>query len=131
MVAKSNGYQKRWAENLLDKIEKGEHIISVYPYPVQIWKLGDQSLFSMGGELVVDYAIEFKRIFGPDIFVLGYSNDVMAYIPSSAILKEGGYEGASSQIAFGLPGAWKKNVETLIIDEVLRLARQAGVPQKK
>lgn len=125
----TSDYQKHWAENLLNKIDSGKPVRSSYPYPVQIWKLGDQTIISLGGELVIDYAIEFKRIFGQDIFVMGYSNDVMAYIPSAAILKEGGYEGVSSQIAFGLPAAWKSNIETVIIEEVLRLARQAGVPR--
>jgi hypothetical protein len=129
IVEKTSDYQKHWAENLLAKIERGEPIRSSYPYPVQIWKLGDQPIISLGGELVIDYAIEFKRIFGQDIFVMGYSNDVMAYIPSAAILKEGGYEGMSSQIAFGLPAVWKSNIETVIIGEVLRLARKAGVPE--
>lgn len=131
MIKKSSGYQKHWAENLLHKIETGEPIMSSYPYPVQIWKIGDQPVISMGGELVIDYAIEFKKLFGQDIFVIGYSNDVMAYIPSAAILKEGGYEGASSQIAFGLPSEWKENIETVIIREVEKLAKQAGVPQVK
>jgi neutral ceramidase len=129
IVEKTSDYQKHWAENLLNKIERGEPIRSSYPYPVQIWKLGDQPIISLGGELVIDYAIEFKRIFGQDIFVMGYSNDVMAYIPSAAILKEGGYEGMSSQIAFGLPAVWKSNIETLIIGEVLRLARKAEIPE--
>lgn len=62
--------------------------------------------FALGGEVVIEYAIELKRIFGQNTFVLGYSNDVMAYIPNSAILTEGGYEGASSQIVYGLPSTW-------------------------
>jgi hypothetical protein len=98
---------------------------------VQIWKIGEQPVISMGGELVVEYAIEFKKRFGQDIFVIGYSNDVMAYIPSTDILREGGYEGASSQIAFGLPAAWKDNIEEKIIGEVIRLTAQAGIPQVK
>jgi hypothetical protein len=127
MAGKSKGYQKRWAEDLIRNMEKGEPIMSTYPYPVQIWKLGELPVISMGGELVVEYAIEFKKRFGQDIFVIGYSNDVMAYIPSSGILKEGGYEGFSSQIAFGLPAAWKDNIEGVIINEVERLALKAGL----
>jgi neutral ceramidase len=127
IAAKSTGYQKRWAEDLIHSMEKGETIISSYPYPVQVWKLGEQPVISMGGELVVEYAIEFKKEFGQDIFVMGYCNDVMAYIPSEKILREGGYEGASSQIAFGLPAAWKENIESAIVGEVERLAGQAGI----
>jgi hypothetical protein len=77
---------------------------------------------------VVEYANELKKIFGQEIFVLGYSNDVMAYIPNVAILREGGYEGASSQMVYGLPNTWKENIESLIIQQVLTLAKQVGVP---
>lgn len=64
----------------------------------------------LGGEVVIEYSIVLKQIFGQDIFVLGYSNDVMAYIPSATILGEGGYEGATSQMVYGLPGTWKFRV---------------------
>ncbi len=124
----SENYQKRWATRLLGKIQAGDSLITSYPYPVQVWKLGDQPIFVLGGEVVVEYAIELKRIFGEEIFVLGYSNDVMAYIPTSAILREGGYEGASSQMVYGLPNTWKINIEALIIQQLLQLAKQVGVP---
>jgi len=127
IVKRSSGYQKQWAEELLNKMKTGEEIMTSYPYPVKAWKLGEQPVIILGGELTVDYAIRLKRIFGNDIFVMGYSNDVMAYIPSTSILREGGYEGASSQIAFGLPAAWAADIETRIIGEALKTAGQAGI----
>ena len=36
----------------------------------------------------------------------GYANDVMAYIPSLRVLKEGGYEGGGAMIYYGLPTVW-------------------------
>ncbi|WP_317170109.1 hypothetical protein [Rhodocytophaga rosea] len=127
----SSDYQKRWATRLVKQIEQGQSFKTSYPYPVQIWQLGDQTLISLGGELVVGYAIELKRIFGPDIFVLGYSNDVMAYIPSSTILKEGGYEGESSQMVYGLPSKWAPTIEASIFGEIMRLAEQVGLQKVK
>ena len=119
----SSASQKRWAEGLLEKINRGENLMTSYPYPVQVLKLGDQLVFSLGGELVIEYAIELKRIFGEDIFVFGYSNDPnVAYIPSATVLKEGGYEGATSQIAKGLPGPWAPDIETIILKEAMDLA---------
>lgn len=79
----------------------------------------------------MEYAIRLKHIFGQQIFVLGYSNDVMAYIPTAAVLREGGYEGATSQMAFGLPSPWSATIETTILQEVMRLAEQVGVPVEK
>jgi hypothetical protein len=54
----------------------------------------------------------------------------MGYIPNGTILKEGGYEGASSQMVYGLPGSWKAGIEALIIDQVVQLSKQVGVTTK-
>jgi hypothetical protein len=124
----SSGYKKRWADNLLARLNDGQSLSASYPYPVEVWKIGDQPVIILGGEVVVGYAVELKRIFGRDVFVLGYSNDVMAYIPTAAILREGGYEGASSQMVYGLPSPWRADIETLILQEVLQLAKQSEVP---
>ena len=119
-------YIKRWADNMLDKMEKEEPFINSYPYPLQVWHMGDQMVINMGGEVVVEYAIKLKQIFGQDIFVIAYSNDDMAYIPSVTILEEGGYEGLISQMVYGLPSTWKPDIESMIIQEIVRLAEQAG-----
>lgn len=120
-------YQKRWAKRLLQKLQNGDTLIKSYPYPVEVWKIGDQPIIALGGEVVVEYSNAFKKLFGQNIFVFGYSNDVMAYIPDVEILREGGYEGASSQMVYGLPNTWNANIESLIINGVLRLAEQVGV----
>jgi hypothetical protein len=83
---------------------------------------------ALGGELLIEYAIELKKIFGPDIFVLGYSNDVMAYIPSETVLKEGGYEGTRSAI---FTVQWNLNIQSAILGEIARLAEKAGVQPGK
>ncbi|MEX2573453.1 MAG: neutral/alkaline non-lysosomal ceramidase N-terminal domain-containing protein [Balneolaceae bacterium] len=127
IAAETRGYQQIWAAHQLDIMERGETRMTEYPYPVQVWKLGDQPVISLGGELVTDYAIELKRIYGQDSFILGYSNDVMAYIPSAGILREGGYEGDTSHMVRGMPAVWDATVETVILGEVLKVAEQAGV----
>lgn len=124
-------YLKRWATRMLTEMKQGKPFLSSYSYPLQIWKLGDQPIFSFGGELVIEYAIACKKRFGQDIFVMGYSNDVMAYIPSATILKEGGYEGASSQMVYGLPSVWAASVPELIYQEINKLAEQVGIPKAK
>ena len=129
MVNEYSDYQKRWAVRLLNKIEHGESLMTSYPYPIQIWRLGDQTIMTMGGEVVVEYAIQLKRIFGQDIFVLGYSNDRMGYIPSALILKEGGYEGETSIMTSELPSPWAPGVETVILSQIEQLAEKTGVPK--
>lgn len=109
-------YEKAWAENLLLQLDQDLEISQAYPYyPVQTWQLGHQRLIALGGELVVDYAIRLKRLLGQDLFVMGYSNDVMAYIPSLRILREGGYEGFTSSRVYNLPAPWALAIEEIII----------------
>ena len=54
-------------------------------------------------------------------WVSAYCNDVMAYIPSLRVLKEGGYEGATSMIYYGQPTVWSERVEEDIIAAVNRV----------
>lgn len=130
IASKETGYIKNWALNMIKRSGQGEVFIRKYPYPVQLWKLGDQAIIALGGEPVVDYAINMKKLLGPDLFVMGYSNDVMAYIPTAEILREGGYEGHTSQMAFGMPAKWKESIEPAIMNEVSRLAIKAGMSLK-
>lgn len=50
--------------------------------------------------------------------VAGYSNDVMAYIPSRRILQEGGYEAFDSMYYYGLPASWAPSIEEKILATV-------------
>jgi hypothetical protein len=73
----------------------------------------------LGGEVVVDYALRLKKEFGGEsLWVAGYSNDVMAYIPSLRVLKEGGYEGGGAMLYYGLPSEWDEKVEETIVGGV-------------
>ncbi|MCE5345147.1 MAG: neutral/alkaline non-lysosomal ceramidase N-terminal domain-containing protein [Bacteroidales bacterium] len=125
----ANGYEKRWASNQLAYLKRNGSLRTSYPYPVQIWKLGDQPLMTLGGELVIQYSIELKKLFGTDIFVMGYANDVMTYIPSETVLKEGGYEGESSKMVYGMPSKWNSDIQVKILNEFKKLAAKAGVKQ--
>lgn len=120
-------YQKRWAERMLVKVKAGEKMITAYPYPIQVWTFGNHPMVSLGGELVVEYAINVKQMLGPDALVFGYSNDVINYIPTSTILKEGGYEGDIAHMVYGLPAKWQPGIEANILNEVRRLAIEAGI----
>ncbi len=126
--SKTPDYLKRAAQELIKRLDRGESIKDSYPYPCQVWKLGDQTIMALGGELLVQYALDLKKTFGPDIFVMGYSNDIMAYIPSEAVLREGGYEGTRSPV-YTTP--WNINIQSTILNEMARLAEVAGVKPAK
>ncbi len=129
IIYTSEGYIKAWAVDLQEKMKTGQPIPESYPYPVEFWQIGDQELISLGGELLSGYSIQLKKILGNDIFVMGYANDVMAYIPTKQVLFEGGYEGETSQMVYGMPATWKKGLEDKIIHQTVELVKQA-VPGK-
>jgi len=109
------------AKMLLDKIADGKPLPQTYPYPVQTWRLGEIQFVTLGGEVVVDFAVRLKsELQGVKTFVAGYANDVMAYIASRRVLREGGYEGASAMIYYGLPTRWDLSSEDDIVNEVHR-----------
>jgi hypothetical protein len=115
------------AKALLKKIDAGEKLPDSYPYPVQTWRLGKTiTLVALGGEVVVDYSLRLKKEFGTGVWVMGYANDVMAYIPSARVLKEGGYEGGAAMVYYGLPAVWGPRVEELVVTEVARQVKSLG-----
>jgi hypothetical protein len=110
------------AKMLLKKIETQGSLAPTYPYPVEVWRLGELTWVFLGGEVVVDYSLRIKRNLGSShTWVSGYCNDVMAYLPSLRVLKEGGYEGGGAMVYYGLPSPWSETVEEKIIDAVRRL----------
>jgi hypothetical protein len=120
----TNKYVAMRAKMLLEEIDAGHPLSPTYPYPVQRWRLGDgPDWFLLGGEVVVDFANRIKsEQRGPKTWVAGYTNDVMAYIPSRRVLTEGGYEGGGAMVYYGIPTVWSERVEEQIMTEVNRQA---------
>jgi hypothetical protein len=111
----------RWAKRMLQLIDDGVEFPATYPYPVQVWQLGQLLLISLGGEAVVDYSLLLKAQFGPSAWVCGYANDMAAYIPSRRVWEEGGYEGGPHLDEYGRPAwRWAGDVEERIVAAVKR-----------
>ena len=113
---------RKRAEKLLKTLDdKGKLDDHYRHYPIQVWTLGDQVVWvALGGEVVVDYSLRLKKELpkGRTLWVTAYANDVMAYIPSRRVLKEGGYEGDSSQVYYGQPTKWAAGIEEIIVEAV-------------
>ncbi|MBI2933390.1 MAG: neutral/alkaline non-lysosomal ceramidase N-terminal domain-containing protein [Planctomycetes bacterium] len=94
---------------------------TVYPFPVQLWRVGsDLAWVALGGETVVDYSLRIKNELGRETWVTGYANDTMGYVASARVLGEGGYE---SYLGWAFVNArWGSQVEELIIGKVHELA---------
>ncbi len=130
MVARqksSDLYEQRRGASLLAELEANGKVRESYPYPVQTLRLGTLTLIALGGEVVVDYSLRLKRELAqsaPLVWVAGYSNDVMAYIPSERVLSEGGYEGGGAMRFTNLPNPWRPGIEQRIISTVIGQVEQ-------
>ena len=121
-----NRYAASRASKWLKHLESGQPIPQNYDYPLGLWQLGDHiEWITLGGEVVVDYALRFKKEYGSHVWVSGYSHDVMAYIPSKRVWTEGGYEGGGSMVYYGQPVRWSPDVEFQVTQAVQRLMRTA------
>jgi hypothetical protein len=75
----------------------------------------DLTFVALSGETCVDYSLRLKREFGGPgaLWVAGYSNDILAYIPSRRVLLEGGYEAFRSLMYWSNPLHPDKFADTL------------------
>jgi len=119
-LGSSDVYTQRNAQLMLAILDRDGKLPDHYPYPIEVWQFGkDLTLIALGGEVVVDYSLRFKRQYGFDnVWVAGYSNDVFAYIPSRRVLLEGGYEGGGAMLVYGQPAPFTWAVEETIAEKV-------------
>jgi hypothetical protein len=115
-----NSGRRRHAERMIEAIEKSRPIRSEYPhYSVHAFALGDRlTMVALSGEVVVDYAIRLKRELGGegrDLWIAAYADDVIGYIPSVRVLKEGGYEAGEAFYGSTWPTPLAEDIESIVV----------------
>jgi hypothetical protein len=123
-----NSGRKRHAQRMIEAIDAGRPIRTEVPYAVQAFALGDDlTLLALSGEVVVDYAIRLQGSLGGEgrtLWVAAYANDVMGYIPSVRVLREGGYEAVESFYGSTYPAPWAEDVESIVIKTATAMVEQ-------
>jgi hypothetical protein len=116
-------YMRERAKLYLKLLDAGQPLPKTVKLPVSALRLGNDLTFVlMAGEVVVDYSKRLKRLLAADqLWPIGYAYEVPCYIPSSRIIKEGGYEAESSLIYYGYYGPFRADVEDVIISGVTDL----------
>ncbi|MFV1995304.1 MAG: neutral/alkaline non-lysosomal ceramidase N-terminal domain-containing protein [Verrucomicrobiales bacterium] len=133
-IEATSGAEKAYAEFLLEELEARGSLPVSYPVPVQVARFGDSlTLVAIGGEVTVDYSLRLKREIGEStgapVWVAGYSNDVMSYIPSDRVLREGGYEGKTSMYYSRSDlhsGSWAEGIEERLVEAAHALVRKTS-----
>jgi hypothetical protein len=126
-AADPNVHVQKRAKQYLSRLERGEALPGSVNLPISVLTLGDRLTFVfMGGEVVVDFALRFKRLLPHETpWLVGYAYDVPCYIPSMRVLREGGYEAHSSLIYYGLYGPFQASVEDRVVQHVEGLITEA------
>jgi len=124
-----NSVRARWARRMLRLMAEGHRFPEHCEYGVQAWRLGrDQLWIALGGEAVVDYSLRFKRDYGPTTWVAGYAHDMVGYVPSRRVWKEGGYEAEFIYEYGWLAYRWTEDTEDRIAGTVQALVREVRRP---
>jgi neutral ceramidase len=118
------------AEAYLRRLDDNEPLPASVKLPVAVVRIGDDLTFVlMGGETVVDYGRQLKRLLALDHpWTVGYAYEVPCYIPTARLIKEGGYETESSLIYYGYYGPFRTSIEKILLDHVAALAARLRTP---
>ncbi len=116
-----------WAQRIGDSLDRGETLPSAVELVLQGIRIGEGlRLVALEGEAVAGYGALMERFYGGGVtFPLGYSNGEGLYLPTSAMLDEGGYE-VESFWEYGFPARLAKGFEGILTD-ALETLREAGV----
>jgi len=107
-----------WAAGRLQAAKDGPTPLTI-TFPLQILTVGDFKILGIPFEVMAETGIALREEFGPDTFVLGYSNGIVSYLPTPLIAEEGGMEARlgykSYLIPSEVPGSW----EPLICEAII------------
>jgi lysophospholipase L1-like esterase len=124
----AKGLAARKARYLLDKLKTDGQVDLMQTCPLHAVSFGNNLLLiGIGGETVIDYALQCKKEFrGPFIWASGYNDDVFAYLPSARVLRQGGYEGRDGILHQLTPTPFAVNVEKRVMGGVRKLVEQVA-----
>src|SRR4029453_5233248 len=93
------------------------------PYDVQTWRLGELTTVALEGEVCADWGPFVRSLVRTrHAMAIAYANEVPGYIPTARIIREGGYEGDTSHMAYFLPAPLQPQMEielTALIEQAL------------
>jgi neutral ceramidase len=90
----------------------------------QVVRVGPLAFATLPGETFVELGLDLKRRSGiPHLVVVGYADEAIGYVPTSAAYAEGGYEVTSSHVQ---PGAGERLVDAALESLAAVGARRSG-----
>ena len=118
---------KRWAQEMIDLIDRGFGLPDAVPITAHGVKLGKGlRLIGIEGEIVAELGHLINDFYADGItFPMGYTDGAQLYLPTSKMLDEGGYE-VESYYEYRIPAALAKGMEG-ILEQTLRQLQVNGI----
>ena len=115
-VAAISRFAVEWAEQVLPQLDTAPETLEA---EVQALRIGDVHIAANASEFFTAFALDLRsRWPGEDLFVLGYSNGAIGYLPDAHDIERGTYAALQSPKALGqfpyTPGAGPAMVEGLL-----------------
>lgn len=111
----------QWAQAVERRVADGTVETSINA-PLQVLRIGDISIAAFPCEPFCELGAEFKARAGGFPIALGYSNDLIGYVPTAREFPFGGYEPSVSQRHFGNPAPFDPAAGLLMVEQALTLA---------
>jgi neutral ceramidase len=134
----SAGFRKAWGERFQRAVEHwhrslretGADLCSPSMREVELMavEIGETILLGVNAEVFSRFAADVRRAVGRPIYIVGYANGVLGYLPTAAAYTEGGYEVEAAHFFYGglryLTGALEKLTNEAVA--LIRSWRQAS-----
>ncbi len=119
--------RRMWVEEQIALLDRGYGLRTEVPVLVQGIQLGPGlRIVGVEGELVAELGLLIRDFYRAGItFPLGYSNGAQMYLPTSRMLKEGGYE-VESYWEYHQPAPLAEGIEQRLL-EALEALKRAGI----
>ncbi|MFN8439376.1 MAG: neutral/alkaline non-lysosomal ceramidase N-terminal domain-containing protein [Caldilineaceae bacterium] len=112
---------RNWSSRMRDLTQQGT-IPSNVNTEVQVIRLGEIAFISAPGELFVELGLAIKSAAPiPHIFLCGFGNDDVGYIPTRWAYPKGGYEIAEAYKYYGYPTALAPEAGEQVVATVARI----------
>ncbi len=95
-------------------------------YDVQAWRLDGLKMFWLEGEVCADLGIALREQAGGTVATVAYSNACPGYVSSARLIREGGYEGDTSHMAYFLPAPFAEKSEREFMALCDKAVKQLG-----
>jgi hypothetical protein len=113
----------KWCDLMFKYYSEGTMPKSM-PVYINTLNIGNWKLVGFSRETTTEYGLRVKN-FWPDklISVAGYTNDVSSYLPTHMHFDEGVYEAKDSYFWDGMPNAFPRNADEIILNKIKSLER--------